>query len=123
MLRKGFHPYEYMDDWEKLNETSWWEKEDFCRLLKTEDVTDADYAHEKTVRQGFGIKNSRKYHDLYVQSDTLLLADISENFRNMCINPIQDGFFWGCFLKSVTHILQWWNLAVIPYPKKIQKIC
>ena len=51
-----------------------------------EDITDADYAHLKRVFKDFEIKNLREYYDFYVQSDTLLLADVFENFRNMCIN-------------------------------------
>ena len=51
-----------------------------------EDITDADYAHAKRVCKDFEIKSLGEYHDLYVQSNTLLLADVFENFRNMCIN-------------------------------------
>ena len=47
-----------------------------------EDITDADYAHERRVCKDFEIKNLEEYHDLYVQSDTLLLF---ENFQNMCL--------------------------------------
>ena len=79
------YPYEYMDDWEKFNETSLPEKENFCSHLNTEDITNANYAHAKRVCKDFELKNSGKYHDLYVQSDTLLLADEFENFRNMCL--------------------------------------
>ena len=50
-----------------------------------EDITNADYMHTKRVCKDFEIKNLGEYHDLYVQSDTLLLADVSENFRNMCL--------------------------------------
>ena len=50
-----------------------------------EDITDADYAHAKRVCKDFEIKKLREYHDLYVQSDKLLLAVVFENFRNMCI--------------------------------------
>ena len=74
-----------MDDWEKFNETSLPEKEDFYSHLNTEDITDADYAHAKRVCKDFEIKKIGEYHDLYVQSDTLLLADVFENLRNMCI--------------------------------------
>ena len=49
-----------------------------------EDITDADYAHAKRICKDFEIKNVGEYHDLYVQSDTLLLGDTFENFRNMC---------------------------------------
>ena len=85
MLQKLVYPYEYMDDWEKFNETSLPEKGNFCSHLNTEDITNANYAHAKRVCKDFELKNSGKYHDLYVQSDTLLLADEFENFRNMCL--------------------------------------
>ena len=48
-----------------------------------DDVTDADYTHAKRVCKDFEIKNLVEYHDLYVQSDTLLLADVFNNFQNM----------------------------------------
>ena len=55
------------------------------------DISDADYTQAKIVRKDFEIKTSGEYHDLYVQSDTLLLADVFENFRNMCINIYELG--------------------------------
>ena len=75
-----------MDDWEKFNETTLVEKEDFYSYLNMKDVTDADYGHVKIVCRDFEMKHLGKYHDLYVQSDTLLSADVFENFINMCIN-------------------------------------
>ena len=51
-----------MDDWEKLNETSFLAKEDFDSHLNLENVTDADYALAKIVCQDFGIKNLGEYH-------------------------------------------------------------
>ena len=78
MLRKGVYPHEYMDDWEKFNETPLPEKSDFYSLLNMEDVTNAD-----KVCQNFKIKKLGEYHDLHVQSDTLLSADVFENFKNM----------------------------------------
>ena len=54
-----------------------------------EDITDADYAHTKRDCKDFEIKDLGEYHDLYVQSDTLLLADVSENFRNMRIKMLK----------------------------------
>ena len=50
-----------------------------------EDITDVDYRHGKKVFKKFKLKHLGDYHDLYLQSDTLLLADVFENFRNMCI--------------------------------------
>ena len=56
LLRKGVYPYEYMDDWEKFNETTLPEKEDFYSHLNIEDISDADYAHAKRVCKDFKIK-------------------------------------------------------------------
>ena len=57
-----------MDDWEKFNETSLPEEQDFYSLLNVEDMNDAEFAHPKRVCKYFEIKNSREYHDFYVQS-------------------------------------------------------
>ena len=80
LFQKGVYPYEYMDDWEKFDETPILEKEDFCSHLNMDDITDADYVLVKRVCKDFEIKHLGQYHDLYVQSDTLLLADVFENF-------------------------------------------
>ena len=85
LLRKGVYPYEYMDEWEKFKETTLPEKEEFYWNLNMEDITDADYMHGKRVFKGFEIKNLGEYHDLYLKSDALLLADVFENFRKMCL--------------------------------------
>ena len=74
-----------MEDWEKFNEKSLPEKEDFYSHLNMEDITDDDYAHAKRVYEDFESQHLREYHDLYVQSDTLLLADVFVSFRNMCL--------------------------------------
>ena len=50
-----------------------------------EDISDTDYAHAEIFCEDFEIKNLREYHDLYVQSDTLLLTDVFESFQNMCL--------------------------------------
>ena len=73
-----------MDDWEKFSKISLSEKEDFYSNLNMEDITDADYVHAGVCKD-FEMKNLAEYHDLYVQSDTSLLADVFENFRNMCL--------------------------------------
>ena len=85
LLRKGVYPYEYMDSWERFNETSLPDKKAFYSELNLEDITDKDYAHAQKVFEEFKLKNLGDYHDLYVQSDTLLLADVFENVRNKCI--------------------------------------
>ena len=50
-----------------------------------EDIADANYMHGKKVCKDFEIKNLGEYHDLHLKSDTLLLADVSEKFRKMCL--------------------------------------
>ena len=85
LLQKGDYPYEYMNDWEKFHTTSLPEKEDFYSHLNMEDTTDADYAYPKRVCKDFEIKKLEEYHNLYVKSNTLLLADVFENFINMCL--------------------------------------
>ena len=85
LLRKGVYPYEYMDNWERFNETLLPNKEAYYINLNMEDITDTDYTHANTVFKEFKLKTLVEYHDLYVKSDTLLLADVLENFRNMCM--------------------------------------
>ena len=85
LLRKGVYPYQYMDDWEKFNETTLAEKKEFYSNLNIEDITDAYYMHVKKVCKDFEIKNLGEYHDLYLESDVLVLADVFENFRKMCL--------------------------------------
>ena len=85
LLRKGVYPYEYMDKQEKFNEDKLPDKESFYSELNKEHITNEDYAHAQKVWDTFNIKNLGEYHDLYVQSDTALLADVFENFRDKCI--------------------------------------
>ena len=60
-------------------------KQAFYSSLNKEDITDVDHRHAKRVFKKRNNKNLGDYHDLHVQSDTLLLADVFENFRNKCI--------------------------------------
>ena len=85
LLRKDVCLYEYMDSWEKFNETSLPSKKDFYSNLNMENIDDIEYRHGNNVFKIFKLKNLGEYHDLYVQSDTLLLADVFENFRNTCL--------------------------------------
>ena len=85
LLRKRVYPYEYMDDWERFDEMLLPNKKDFYSSLIIEDITDGDYRHAKTAFEESKINNLGDYNDLYVPSDTLLLADVFENFRNKCI--------------------------------------
>ena len=85
LLKKRIYPYEYMHSWEKFNETLLPSKEDFYNNLNVENIDDIDYRHGNNVFKRFKLENLGDYHDLYVQSDTLLLADVFENFRDMCV--------------------------------------
>ena len=85
LLRKGIYPYEYIDSWERFDENTIPPKEAFYSELNLENITDKDYEHVKKVLEVFEIKNLGEYHDLCVQCDTILLADVFENFRNICI--------------------------------------
>ena len=83
LLRKGVYPYEYMDNWERFSEISLPSKEDFYSNLNMEDISDIDYRHAENVFKRFKLENLGNYHDLYVKSHTLLLADVFNNFRDM----------------------------------------
>ena len=60
-------------------------KESFYSNLTMEDISDTDYKHANNVFKKFNVNNLGEYHDLYVRSDMLLLADVFENFRNACM--------------------------------------
>ena len=109
LLRKGVYPYEYMDNWERFSETSLPNKESFYSNLNMENIEDIDYRHGNNVFKIFELKNLGEYHDLYVQSDTLLLADVFENFRNKCLEVYEldpphflslPGLAWQACLKK-----------------------
>ena len=94
---------------EKFELTALPPKEAFYSNLNLEDISDEDYAHNQKVWDVFETKNCGEYHDLYVQSDTLLLADVFENFRNMCLeiyelDPVYfvsaPGLAWQTCLKK-----------------------
>ena len=89
LLRKGVYPYEYIDNWEKFDENTLPPKEAFHSNLNSEDTSDGDYTHAQKVWDVFQINNIGDYHDLFVQSETVLLADVYENFRNMSFEKNQ----------------------------------
>ena len=61
-------------------------KEPFYSKLESEDITDEEYQHTQTVWKEFNIESMKDYHNLYNLSDVLLLADVFENFGNICMN-------------------------------------
>ena len=85
LLRIGVYPYECMDDWNRFDEEQLPDKSKFYSGLNMEEISNIDYRLARKVFDKFQIKNLGEYHDLYVQSDTLLLANVFENFRHMRI--------------------------------------
>ena len=86
LLRKGVYPYEYMDDFDRFNEEKLPDKSAFYSSFNKEDISDIDYRCAEKVFHKFNIKNMGEYHDLYVESDTILLADIFSNLRDLRLN-------------------------------------
>ena len=109
LLRKGVYPYEYVDGWNKFNEKLIPSKELFYSNLTLENISEVDYMHANNVFKTFELSNLGDYHDLYVRSDTLLLADVFENFRNACLSNYEldpayfvslPGLAWQACLKK-----------------------
>ena len=116
LLRKGIYLYEYMDSWGRFDETSLPDKEAFYSSLNMENITDIEYRHANKVFKKVKLKNLGDYHDLHVQRDTLLLADVFENFRNKCVEIYEldpahflsaPGLAWQACLKKTGVRLEW----------------
>ena len=85
LIRKGIYPYEYMDSWDKFKETSLPGIKNFYSNLNMSGVSDEDYEHARRVWKKFGIRNMGEYHDLYLRTDVVLLANVFESFRKVCL--------------------------------------
>ena len=106
--RKGVYPYEYMNSLERFKENKLPPKEAFYSRLTGEGISDEDYEHAEKVWKVFGMKTLQDYHDLYNVTDVLLLADVFENFRNICLDNYKldpahyftaPGLAWDACLK------------------------
>ena len=86
LTEKGVYPYDYMNAFDKFNDEHLPSKEQFYSRLTEEDITNHDYNKAKQIWKHFDIKNMGEYHDLYVKTDVLLLTDVFENFRDMCLS-------------------------------------
>ena len=115
LLRKGVYPYEYIDQWDKFNEKIISGKGSCYSNLTLENISETDYVHANNVFKNFNINNLGEYHDLYVRSDTLLLADIFENFRQSCLKNYEldlahfvslPGLAWQACLKKTNAELE-----------------
>ena len=80
--RKGVYPYEYMNTEERFKETKLPPKKAFYSRLSGEGITEEDYKHALNVWNAFNMKTFKDYHELYNETDVLLMADVFENFRN-----------------------------------------
>ena len=115
LTRKGVYPYDYISSLEKLTETQLPPKEQFYSKLNDEDISDEDYQHAQNVWKTFGCQTIRDYHDLYLKSDVLLLADVFENFRKTCLKHYSldpahyytsPGLAWDACLKETGQELE-----------------
>ena len=108
LKQKGFYPYEYMDSEEKFNDTKIPPREAFYSKLSGRGITEKDYKHAGNVWNSFKMKTFKEYHELYNITDVLLLADVFENFRDLCLkiyglDPVYyftaPGLAWDACLK------------------------
>ena len=115
LTRKGVYPYDYVSSIERLSETQLPPKVQFYSKLNDEDISDDDYQHAINVWNTFKCKTIRDYHDLYLKSDVLLLADVFGNFRKTCLKHYNldpahyytsPGLAWDACLKETSQKLE-----------------
>ena len=108
MKQKGIYPYDHMDSFDRFNETKLPVQQDFYSILNNEHISDKQYKHAQNVWNTFNLKTMGDYHDLYLKSDILLLADVFENFRKTCLQYYKldprhyftsPGLSWDAMLK------------------------
>ena len=108
MKKKGVYPYDYMDSFSRFNENQLPKREEFYSILNDIDISEDDYRHAQKVWDALKIRNLGEYHDLYLKTDALLLADVFENFRKTCLNHYRldpshymtsPGLSWDAMLK------------------------
>ena len=113
--RKGFYPYEYMNTEERFKETKLPPKEAFYSRLSGKGITKGDYKHALNVWNVFNMKTFKDYHELYNETDVLLLADVFESFRDLCLkiyslDPAHyftaPGLAWDACLKITKVVLE-----------------
>ena len=85
LTRKGVYPYEYVNSWDRFNETQLPPIDAFYSNLNISPISEEDYQHAQKVWKEFGIHNLGDYHDLYLRTDVVLLANVYEAFRDTCL--------------------------------------
>ena len=95
MRRKGVYPYEYMDGWEKIEETRLPPKDAFYSRRNMKGISDQDHKHAQQVCNIRVKKNPGCYHHTYLKTDVLLLVDVFETFQDICLTPR-----WVCRVRS-----------------------
>ena len=85
LTKKGVYPYDYVSSLSKFDETQLPPQKEFYSKLNDENISDEEYQHALNVWDTFNCKNIRDYHNLYLKSDVLFLADVFENFRSTCL--------------------------------------
>ena len=115
LARKGVYPYDYVTSINKLKETKLPSKDDFYSKLYDQEISDEDYQHAIKVWNTFKCQTLQDYHDLYLKSDVLLLADVFENFRKTCLKHYKldpchyytaPGLPWDACLKETKQKLE-----------------
>ena len=86
LTKKGIYPYDYIDSFDRFNETDLPSKDKFFSRLRKSGITEKEYLRAKLIWNKFNCKNLGEYSDLYCLSDTLILADCFEKFRKFFIN-------------------------------------
>lgn len=108
VIQIGVYPYKYVDSWDKLDDKSLPPKSKFFNSLLDEKISDKDYLHAQNVWNIFGIKTLGEYNDLYLATDVCLLADLFENFHDLCLKMFNldasnlmtaPGLAFNCMLK------------------------
>ena len=115
LKRKGVYPYDYVNSTKRLKETKLPPKEAFYSKPDEEEISDEDYQHAHNVWNGLNCQTIQDYHDLYLKSDVLLLADVFEKFRKTCLKHYKldpchyytvPGLAWDACLKKTKQELQ-----------------
>jgi len=118
LVQKGVYPYDYMNSWEKFEELELPSKSKFYSKLNDSSITKKDYERAKKVFKLFKCKNLGDYHDIYLKTDVLLLADVFENFRKTCMNNYKldpahfytsPGLSWLAMLKKTGKRIELFN--------------